>query len=304
MPSIINGILVIDKPENLTSAGVTNRLKKIQGIQKVGHTGTLDPFASGVLICTLNQATRLSRFFLNSEKTYRATMVLGIETDTQDTTGSILNIDEVAGISETDIQLAAKKFEGDILQIPPAFSALKHKGKPLYAYARKGTPVVKPARPVSIEYIHITHVELPEVRFEVACSSGTYIRTLCADMGKALGCGGHLKTLRRVECGGFSINEAIPLHAIESCNSMDSLKNKIVPMADALRNMDAVIVGTDVIDKVRYGKPLTLEDLDGDAGADKDRYIKLIDKEGRLLAIIRRPENGQTYNYCCVFVNP
>jgi len=304
MPPFISGILVIDKPENITSAGVTNRLKKIQGIKKVGHTGTLDPFASGVLVCTLNQATRLSRFFLYSDKTYRATMVLGIETDTLDATGKILNTAPFDGISEVDIIRVAKDFEGNILQIPPAFSALKHNGAPLYTYARKGTPVVKPARPISIEYIHITRVDCPEVSFEVACSSGTYIRTLCADMGKALGCGGHLKTLRRIESGGFSINEAIPLHAIESYDSIDALKSKIVPMADALRNMGALIAGKDVSDKVRYGKPLTLEDLDGDAGADKGQYIKLIDEEGLFLAVVRRPENGQTYNYCCVFVNP
>jgi tRNA pseudouridine55 synthase len=304
MPSSISGILVIDKPENITSAGVTNRLKKVQGVIKVGHTGTLDPFASGVLVCTLNQATRLSRFFLNSDKTYRATMVLGVETDTLDATGKVVSAAPVGNFSKSDIDAAAKRFEGNIQQVPPVFSALKHNGVPLYAYARKGKPVVKPARLISIEYIRIAHVDLPEISFEVACSSGTYIRSLCADLGKALGCGGHLKTLKRIESGGFSIQEAVPLRDIDPCGSIDAIRDKIMPMADSLRNMDAYVAGKDVIDKVRFGKPLTPEDLGDHASVGKKRYIKLIDGQGCLIAVMTASENGQAYNYCCVFINP
>jgi len=300
----ISGILVLDKPENLTSAGVTNRLKKIPGVRKVGHTGTLDPFASGVLVCTLNQATRLSRFFLSSEKTYRATLILGVETDTQDATGNILNTASVEGVSETDIHSAAKGFEGDIQQVPPAFSALKHNGVPLYTYARKGTPVIKPARLVSIAYIRIMRVALPEVDFEVSCTAGTYIRTLCADMGKEIGCGGHLKALRRIKSGGFSLHEAIPFQAIESCRSIEVLKTNIVPMADSLRNIGAYVAGEDLVDKIRYGKMLTTEDICPRADGGGDRLIKLVNEYGHLLAVVQRSQNGETYNYCCVFVNP
>jgi tRNA pseudouridine55 synthase len=300
----INGILVIDKPENLTSAGLTNRLKRIQGVRKVGHTGTLDPFASGVLVCTLNQATRLSRFFLSSEKKYRATMVLGVETDTQDATGKIVNSASVKRISERDIHVAVKLFEGNILQVPPAFSALKHNGVPLYKYARKGTPVIKPARPVLISYIRVMGVALPEVRFEICCAAGTYIRTLCADMGKALGCGGHLKILRRIESGGFSIKEATPLQAIEACNSIEALDNNIIPMSESLRNMDAYVAGKDLIDKIRFGKVLTIEDICPDAEDGGNRFIKLVSEDDDLLAVVQRSENGETYNYCCVFINP
>jgi tRNA pseudouridine55 synthase len=304
MPPLLSGILVIDKPENITSAGVTNRIKRIPGVQKAGHTGTLDPFASGVLVCTLNQATRLSQFFLISEKKYVATMILGIETDTQDTTGKILNTASVEGISENDIHAAAKRFEGDIQQVPPAFSALKHKGVPLYAYARKGTPVIKPARTVSIFYIRVMQVAIPEISLEVSCGSGTYIRTLCADIGKELGCGGHLKTLRRIESGGFSIREAIPLHSIESCGPINALNDNIVPMSEALRSMGAYIAGKDLTEKIRYGKPLTIEDIRLKTDAGRDGFIKLIGEEGRLLAVVQRSEHGETYNYCCVFINP
>jgi tRNA pseudouridine55 synthase len=304
MLPVICGILVIDKPENLTSAGVTNRLKKIPGVFKVGHTGTLDPFASGVLVCTINQATRLSRFFLSSEKKYLATMVLGIETDTQDATGKILNTASVDCVSESDIHEAAKRFEGHIQQVPPAFSALKHNGVPLYAYARKGTPVIKPARPVSISYIRILGMALPEVKFEVCCTSGTYIRTLCADMGKSLGCGGHLKTLRRIESGGFSIHDSMSLNAMESCNSVEELRKKIVPMADSLKNMGVYVADEALIDNIKYGKALTIKDRCINTDENGHRFTKLISEDGLLLAVVERSENGEAYNYCCVFVNP
>jgi tRNA pseudouridine55 synthase len=300
--SVLDGILVVDKPENLTSAGVTNRLKKIPGIRKVGHTGTLDPSASGVLVCTLNQATRLSRFFLDSEKKYRATLELGVETDTQDAAGRVLHTASVENIRETDIRAAFRLFEGEIQQVPPAFSALKHNGRPLYAYARKGTPVIKPARTVSIAYIRFMELALPEVKFEVCCASGTYIRTLCADIGKALGCGGHLKALRRIESGKFSIHEATPLQQIESRDSADALKNNVVPMADSLRHMASCLADKDLVEKIRYGKPLTGEDVSPIADDTGGRFIKLIGKDGRLLAVVERPANARPYNYCCVFL--
>jgi tRNA pseudouridine55 synthase len=300
----ISGILVIDKPENMTSAGVTNRLKRISGIRKTGHTGTLDPFASGVLVCTINQATRLSRFFLNSDKKYTVVMVLGVETDTQDATGTILKTAPCGHVTEKEILEAFKRFEGDIRQVPPVFSALKHNGIPLYRYARKGMPVVKPARPVSISYITLTSVNLPEVGFEVCCSSGTYIRTLCADIGSELGCGGHLKTLRRIESGGFGIHEAMTLGITETHKSLDTLKNEIVGMSESLKDMDAIVAGNALKEKIRYGKMLTSEDIQLDAGGSGDPFIKVVDTENRLLAVIQRDERLKRYNYCCVFVNP
>lgn len=299
----ISGIIIIDKPENLTSADITNRLKRIEGVRKTGHTGTLDPFASGVLVCTINQATKLSRFFLNSQKTYAALMVLGIDTDTQDATGKILKTAPYHHLSENTIDAVFKRFIGQIHQVPPAFSALKHKGVPLYKYARKGTPVLKPARPVSISYINTTYMKPPEIGFEVSCSSGTYIRTLCADIGKELGCGGHLKKLRRIESGGFSIHEAIPLSFIESLNSIDMLRNCIVPMAESLRGMKTYIADNSLIEKIKYGKPITREDfmMDSCSGGP---FIKLINDNRDLLAVVTEPENSDQYNYCCVFVNP
>jgi len=297
----ISGIVVVDKPEDLTSAGVTNRLKKIEGIRKAGHTGTLDPFASGVLICTINQATRLSGFFLQGKKKYKGVMVLGVETDTQDATGKILQTAGYHQIGENKISAVFKRFEGDIQQVPPSFSALKHNGVPLYKYARKGTPVVKPARPVSISSLTIAGIALPEISFEVSCSSGTYIRTLCADIGKELGCGGHLKTLRRIESSGFGIHEAIPLDVIESYDSIDALKCRIVCMSDALRGMRSCVAGKELTDKIKYGALLTLEDIQWDSN---DHFMKVISHDNELLAVVKRSENRKQYNYCCVFINP
>ncbi len=302
MKNAVSGVLVIDKPENISSAGVINRLKKIPGILKTGHTGTLDPFATGVLVCVVNQATRLSEFFSRSKKKYRATLMLGAETDTQDLTGTIVRTASIQHISEADVLAAAKSFEGEIQQVPPTFSALKHKGVPLYAYARKGTPVIKPARTVCIDNIRITAVNLPEIFLEVTCTSGTYIRTLCADMGKTLGCGGFLKALRRIESGGFSIDEALPLKAVEDLVSMKTLEKIMVPMSESLRNIKGYIVTDPVIEKIRYGKTLAAEDIGSPTNTERDPWIKLMDPHGKLLAVVERADIRGVYNYCCVFI--
>ena len=188
-----SGIIVVDKPANITSARVVAVIKKRLGARKVGHTGTLDPFATGVLICCINKATKLARFFLQGWKKYTAVLHLGIETDTQDSTGSIISTSDRIDCSEKKIQSVIQQYEGTIEQFPPLYSALKYKGVALYKLARSGKPVQKPARRVFISYIKILEIRLPFIRFETFCSAGTYIRTLCADIGTSLGCGGHLK---------------------------------------------------------------------------------------------------------------
>ncbi|MGD8740958.1 MAG: tRNA pseudouridine(55) synthase TruB, partial [Desulfobacterales bacterium] len=210
-----NGIIVVDKPQNISSARVVAEVKRLLDARKVGHAGTLDPFAAGVLVCCINDATRLARFLLAGNKTYDATLKLGIETDTQDMTGTVTAVKPVKDWPEDAIKSAVKKFEGQIEQQPPVFSALKHKGTPLYRLARMGTPVQKPARKVHISKINILEVKLPLVHFEVACSAGTYIRTLCADIGQQLGCGGHLLALTRTESSGFKIQQALSLARLE-----------------------------------------------------------------------------------------
>jgi len=297
----MNGIVVIDKPPDITSAKLVAIVKKLLGAKKVGHTGTLDPFATGVMICCINQATRLARFFLSDHKIYEAVLRLGIDTDTQDSTGTVTSRCETIEFSEEKIRSTLKQFTGTLQQQPPVFSALKHKGVPLYKLARSGRPVQKAARSVQITSIEVHAIELPEIRFGVSCSAGTYIRTLCADIGAALGCGGHLQALRRIESSGFSIREAISLTALEAFVASGNVQDHIIDMADALRNMPVFVADSLLMDKIRFGRPLSDVDMDADRKDLSGDFIKVVDPESRLLAIVRLNKKDRTYKYNCVF---
>ncbi len=282
---------------------MVNRIKKISGIHKAGHTGTLDPFATGLMVCTVNQATRLSRFFLHSRKKYEALLVLGVETDTQDATGNVLRTSRTDHIREADIHSVFKRFEGEIEQVPPAYSALKHQGVPLYQYARRGKPVIKPPRRVLVASLRIDEIRLPEIRFEVECGAGTYVRSLCADIGKALGCGGHLKRLHRIETGLFHVREAHSLEETVSVASLESLKDRLIPMADALSGMATHVAGPELKEKIRHGRPLTEADIPAHTLTGPAGYIKITDAGNRLLAVVSPIGHEGRYNYCCVFHN-
>ncbi|MCF8050192.1 MAG: tRNA pseudouridine(55) synthase TruB [Desulfobacterales bacterium] len=293
----LDGILLVDKPEGISSAKVVSRVKKAAGARKAGHAGTLDPFATGVLVCCLNRATRLARFFLDSEKRYRALMTLGVETDTQDATGTVVAECDPGKPDIAEIRAAVEAFRGKFRQQPPAFSALKHRGVPLYKLARKGTPVQKPARAVQIRSIKVIGVDLPQIELDVTCSAGTYIRTLCADIGRRLGCGGHLKTLRRLKSSGFSIDEALTLEQIEQEAQAGSLAARILPMASALRSMPAAVADRQVVEKISFGRTITTSDL---AGPAKGAF-KVVDSGDRLVAVLEAGNDPDRYTYCGVF---
>ncbi len=297
----LNGVVVIDKPAGVSSAKVVAIVKRLLQAEKTGHAGTLDPFATGVLICCLNRATRLAPFFLGGHKVYEAVLALGIDTDTQDGTGTVLSTCEVTDISEQKIRSVIQRFKGKIDQKPPVFSALKHKGVPLYKLARSGRPVQKPARSVWIESIEISAIALPEIHFTVSCPAGTYIRTLCADIGAALGCGGHLKSLRRTESSGFSIREAVSLSELESLAASGDFGSRFIRMADALRGMPVLEAGTALAVKVRYGQTLTDIDLAVDKMHFADGFIKIVDSENRLLAVVDLNRKDRMIKYNCVF---
>ncbi len=300
----IDGFIIVDKPAEMTSAHVVNRLKRIPGVKKAGHTGTLDPFATGVMICPVNRATRLAQFFLHGKKTYSAVVRLGIETDTQDYTGNPVASFRVGDIAESKIRSVFESFAGEIEQVPPVYSALKHNGVPLYRYARKGEPVEKPARRVLISKIAIEAIDLPDIRFTVTCSAGTYIRTLCADIGKALGCGGHLKWLKRTESGGFLLDNAVSLAELEGIECADQLAEVVIPMADALKMMPAHVADAELVEKIRFGRPLTIGDIKAPPEIDEKRpHIKVIDAAHRLLAVVALAENKMQYHYSCVFLS-
>jgi len=302
-----SGIIVIDKPQNITSAGVVAEVKHLLDARKVGHAGTLDPFAAGVLVCCINDATRLARFLLAGNKTYDATLKLGIETDTQDMTGTVTAVKPVKDWPEDTIKSAVKKFEGQIEQQPPVFSALKHKGTPLYRLARRGTPVQKPARKVHISKINILEVKLPLVHFEVSCSAGTYIRTLCADIGRQLGCGGHLLALTRTESSGFKIQQAISLARLEKRVLAGDRKRYLISMTDAIGDMPACIADQKLIEKIKHGKHLKKSDIRIDRSSTKskkqDANIKIVDDDNNLHAVLNYEKNRDKFSYACVFPN-
>ena len=303
----LSGIIVVDKPQNKTSARVVAEVKRLLDARKVGHAGTLDPFAEGVLVCCINDATRLARFLLVGNKTYDATLKLGIETDTQDMTGTVTAVKPVMDWPEDTIKSAVKQFEGQIEQRPPVFSALKHKGTPLYKLARKGTPVQKPARRIHISKIKILEIKLPLVHFEVSCSAGTYIRTLCADIGRQLGCGGHLLALTRTESSGFKIQQAISLARLEKRALAGDSKRYLISMTDALGDMPTCIADQKLIEKIRHGKHLKKSDIEivqSSAKSEKqDTTIKIVDGDNILHAVLNYEKNRDKLSYACVFPN-
>lgn len=301
MQHLSSGILVVDKPANMTSAKVVAYVKKLLGAGKTGHAGTLDPFATGVLVCCLNDATKLCRFLLHDKKKYLAVIHLGVETDTQDFTGNIISASDKTKFTDKKLRLTFKQFEGDIKQRPPVYSALKHKGVPLYKLARRGTPVQKEARSVFVSYIKILEISLPLIRFEVFCSAGTYIRTLCADIGAALGCGGCLKELRRIESSGFTISQALTLPEIEDIHLSHKLSDRLISMSDVLQSMPRYVADNLLTDKLKHGGIITRQDIILQQTGIYEDFIKIVDIDDNLMAILNLEKDSDKYHYCCVF---
>lgn len=209
----MNGIVIIDKPQDWTSQDVTARLRRVFGTRRIGHGGTLDPMATGVLPVFVGRATRAVEFFEHAEKTYETVLRLGLTTDTEDITGSVLT-QQPAAVTPREAEAVLEHFRGEILQVPPMYSALKINGQKLCDLARKGREVERQPRPVTIHELTLLGMEGRDLRLRVRCSKGTYIRTLCKDIGQALGCGGCMAQLRRVAAGEYTIGEAVPLEVL------------------------------------------------------------------------------------------
>ena len=212
----MDGFLNIDKPCGITSHDVVLRIRRLIGEGKVGHGGTLDPEATGVLPICIGKATKMAQGILDNDKEYKGEMVLGIATDTQDAAGNVMRVASIEGITEASINEILYMFRGEIEQIPPMFSAKRFRGKHLYELARAGRVVDRPARKVVIYSFDVDEFHFPGISFHVRCSKGTYIRTLCADIGSQLGCGAHLSRLRRVRCGPFAVRDSVSLEELVS----------------------------------------------------------------------------------------
>jgi len=209
----MNGIIIIDKPQEWTSNDVVSRLRRVFNTRRIGHGGTLDPMATGVLPVFVGRATRGVEFFEHAEKVYEATLRFGLTTDTEDITGKVLTETQVQ-LTEADLENVLPRFRGDILQVPPMYSAIKVNGQKLYDLARKGREVERQPRPITIHELQLLEFFGNEARLRVRCSKGTYIRTLCKDIGEALGCGGSMAALRRVQAGEYTLEGSVPLRQL------------------------------------------------------------------------------------------
>ena len=294
MTSPTDGIILINKNEGETSYDVIRKVKTAfrgSKIRKFGHAGTLDPFATGLLVVLLGRGTKLSSFIMAESKVYRATLRLGIETDTLDPTGLVVRERVVPDLSTEFIRNEAQRFTGKIQQTPPIYSAVKYKGKRAYKLARKGQEVVLNKRTVSIYSIRIISVELPDVTMEVKCSGGTYIRSLASDLGRELGPGGHLRSLTRLSCGSFDLKNALNSNEI-SAENISLIQKMVIPLNAALPDMPEIAVENSIAEDVRRGRQSVLEGLaDGlDPVSSDGAYFKLIGN-GELVAVVKQTKS-------------
>ncbi len=237
----MNGIIIIDKEPDFTSADVVAKMRGICGQRKIGHTGTLDPAATGVLPICLGSGTKLCGLLTDKDKEYVAELLLGVRTDTQDTTGRVLEENSVE-VTEDAVRAACLSFVGDYQQVPPMYSALKVNGRRLYELAREGKEVERKARPVTILALEILELRLPVVKIRVACTKGTYIRTLCADIGEKLGCGGAMRSLRRTRVGKFTLEQAVTLGQLQERKDSGRLAEALLPVESCFRGYPCLTV--------------------------------------------------------------
>lgn len=289
--TMLDGIINIHKEKGYTSHDVVARLRKILDQKKIGHTGTLDPDATGVLPVCLGKATKLCDLLTDKEKTYQAVLLLGTVTDTQDISGRILEKHPVC-IKPEEIQECVEHFQGDIMQIPPMYSACKVRGKRLYELAREGVEVERPPRPVHIRRIAVEDIRLPRVRLEVTCSKGTYIRTLCNDIGQQLGCGGCMEELVRTRSGVFGIGQSLTLAQVEKLQEEGRLEEHIVRIEDMLGEYPRLDCMDDAQDRLlENGNPLPIQGY----GPVREGWVRVYDSHGVFKGIYRKKEGTGKY---------
>ncbi|KAB0657180.1 tRNA pseudouridine(55) synthase TruB [Burkholderia diffusa] len=280
----LDGVLLLDKPVGLSSNDALIRAKRLLLAKKAGHTGTLDPLASGLLPLCFGEATKFSQDLLEADKTYEATMRLGVRTTTGDAEGDVLDTRAVE-CDRTAVEAALARFTGEIVQVPPMYSALKRDGKPLYEYARAGQTVEREGRNVTIHALDLLACELPDVTFRVTCSKGTYVRTLAEDIGEALGCGAHLTMLRRTGVGALTLEHAVTLDALS--DATEAARDAWLQPVDALLSTFPLVRLDEACAKrFLHGQRLPLSALDPIDAAEGER-VRVYD-EVRLLGVARK----------------
>jgi tRNA pseudouridine55 synthase len=275
----VDGVLVVDKPAGPTSHDIVNRARRTFRIRRIGHTGTLDPFATGVLPLCLGRATRLARFLGEGEKVYRATIRVGFATTTDDLTGEPLGEPGAVRLGEQRLRESLARFVGSFEQVSPAYSARRVGGKRLYELARRGEAAPRPARVVTIHAIDLLGWEDDRVEIDVRCSQGTYIRSLARDVGQDLGPGAHLTALRRTRSGSFGLDQAVP------GDDLAAGAERLVSLADALPELPAVKVSASGRDRVRHGRELSRDSVVEGFPEGPFERVRILDEDGVLLAL-------------------
>lgn len=281
---MLNGIIVINKEPGFTSHDVVAKMRGICGQRKIGHTGTLDPAAVGVLPVCLGSATKLCDLLADRDKEYMAELLLGVETDTQDTTGQILREHPVS-VTPEQVRECVASFRGEIMQVPPMYSALKVNGKKLYELAREGREVERRARPVTIYELEILALRLPVVSLRVVCSKGTYIRTLCADIGEKLGCGGAMQSLQRTRVGGFCLRDAVTLGELQKLKDEQRLGEILKPVDSVFVSCPALHVHSDHTGLLDNGNAFFPGQSCENVIYEPDRWVRVYRQDGGFAGI-------------------
>lgn len=289
----IDGVLVVDKPAGITSNGCLQRAKNALYAAKAGHTGSLDPLATGVLPLCFGEATKLSRFLLDADKSYTSTFVLGVTTNTGDADGEQLSVDDASALTRAQVERALEQFRGEIEQIPSMYSAIKHQGKPLYKLAREGIEVERKPRRVTIHTLELLDFQpgrQARLDVSVSCSKGTYVRSLAEDLGQVLGCGAHVSALRRTGSGPFGLDQCVSLETIEAlaeAREFDELNGLLLPVDSVLVDMPTVVLPQDSGYYIRQGQPVLAPNMPT-AG-----FVRIVEDNGEFLGVGEIIDDGR-----------
>jgi tRNA pseudouridine55 synthase len=292
--NVVSGVLVVDKPVGFTSHDIVQIIRRGTGIRRAGHTGTLDPRASGVLVVLIGPAVRLSEYVSASDKRYQATIHLGASTDTYDAEGRITSSSSVEDITEEHFMEILQQFVGEIEQIPPPYSAIKVKGKKAYEMARQGEEVELQPRKIHVYNLDLLEWAPPEVVIDVYCSSGTYVRSLANDLGKALGTGAHLIGLRRTKSGRFTLRDAVPQHRLKEAFDAGDWYKYLIPAAEALGDWPMVELDPDQVDLIRHGHRIK-------AKPDSSGWARGVSQQGDLVALLEHDQETDEWQPRKVF---
>jgi tRNA pseudouridine55 synthase len=279
----VDGVVIIDKPSGWTSHDVVAKIRNLTKVKKVGHTGTLDPFATGVLPLTLGRATRLTNYFLACDKVYRGVIRFGFATDTFDVDGEPMGEDTQPQLDSGRLEEIFSRYQGIIRQTVPPYSAKKLHGRPLYSYARKGIELGETTKEVNIKGLRLMGVNNSEAEFELACTAGTYARSLAHDIGREYGCGAHLLRLRRTRSGEFPIESAVPMTDGDRFCTRDFFVSRVIPMCKLLQEIPAIVISEGDRQKLVHGMDLNL--ITADYNSEE---FRLIDESGELVALAHR----------------